>query len=101
MKHRRFSASNRQKTAPTRARQSEKWGLCPFAARLLIAGEILILLALCDFAARLNVADLSGSAGAIHRLSDIGGSLSASIVILVAATLGLDYMERQHQQRKK
>ncbi len=69
-------------------------GLYPSAVRLLILGEILILLALCDFAARLNVASLAGSAGALHRLSDIGSSLSASLVILVASVLGLDYMER-------
>ncbi len=69
-------------------------GLSPLSARLLIIGEMLMLAALFDFAARLNMASLAGSAGAILRMSDIGGSLSASAVILWASALGLDYLER-------
>ncbi len=76
------------------SRRPRRIGLSTMAARLCIFGEILILLALCDFAARLNVAELAGSTGAILRLSDIGSTLSASFVLLCFATLGLDYMER-------
>ncbi len=65
------------------------------AAYLIIAGEILILLALCDFAARLDTAVLQESAGAILRMSSIGGTLSASGVLLAAGAIGLDYMERE------
>ena len=36
-------------------------GLMPRAARLAIAGELLLAAAVCDFAARLNVARLAGS----------------------------------------
>ncbi len=69
-------------------------GLCPCAAYLVIIGEILMFLALCDFAARLDIASLNGARGALLRLSDIGSSLSASVVILWASALGLDYLER-------
>ncbi len=69
-------------------------GLRPAASRLLICGEMWILAAVCDFAARLDVASAAGTVGLIHRLSDFGGSLSAAAVILVAASLGLDYLER-------
>ncbi len=78
----------------------KRWGLCPAAARLILIGEILLLLAICDFAARLDAAALAGSTGAIHRLSDFGGSVSASAVILWAFGLGLDYLERTLPPRK-
>ncbi len=70
-------------------------GLYPLSARLILAGEFLILAALFDFAARLNIAALAGSAGALVRMSDIGSSLSASAVLLCAAGVGLDYLERR------
>ncbi len=84
MKHRHTSDGRR------RARR----GLCPVASRLLIAGEILLLLAVCDFAARLNIAALAGSEGALLRLSDFGGAFSSAAVILCASALGLDRYER-------
>lgn len=87
MKHRRRSA----------ARGREPCGLCPIAARLVIIGEILMLAAVFDFAARLNIAYLAGSQGALLRLSDFGGSLSASAVILWAFALGIDWWERTGQ----
>ncbi len=78
---------------------AHRFGLCPLAARFILIGEFLLFAALFDFAARLNVAALAGSAGAIHRLSDIGGTLSASFVLLWAIGLGFDYWERQEQAR--
>ncbi len=69
-------------------------GPMPAAARLLLIGEWLILLAVCDFAARLFSAEAAGAVGAIHRLSDFGGSVSAAAVILVGSAVGLDYWER-------
>ncbi len=78
----------------------KKRGLRPAAARLILIGEILLLMAVCDFAARLDTAVLAGSQGVIHRLSDFGGSLSASAIILWAAGLGLDYLERTCPPRK-
>ncbi len=75
-------------------RPAARIGLCSAAARLVIIGEILMLLAVCDFAARLNVAALAGATGALLRLSDFGSSLSASAVLLWAMALGLDYWER-------
>ncbi len=81
----------RQKPSPPR-------GLCPHAAHLAIVGEVLMLLAVFDFAARVNVAYLSGSEGVFLRLSDFGGSLSASAVILWAFVLGLDYWERTQRE---
>ena len=56
-----------------------------------------MLAAVFDFAARLNIAYLAGSQGALLRLSDFGGSLSASAVILWAFALGIDYWERTGQ----
>ena len=70
-------------------------GLMPRAARLAIAGELLLAAAVCDFAARLNIARLAGSSGALLRLSDFGGSLGSAAVILTAGVLYLDYLERQ------
>ena len=78
-------------------RKSEPYGLCPFAARLVIIGEILMLLAVFDFAARLNVARLEGSTGALLRLSEFGGAMSASAVLLCAFALGIDYWERMEK----
>ncbi len=78
-------------------RQAHRYGLMPIASRLLIAGEILILLALCDFAARLDAAVLAGSQGALLRLSDIGGAVSSAGVILVGSVLFLDYEERREE----
>ncbi len=76
-----------------------RWGLYPVAARLVIIGQILMLLAICDFAARLNMAELAGAQGALLRLSDIGGTLSASASLLWASALGLDYWERHERMR--
>ena len=76
------------------SRGREPCGLYPLAARLVIIGEILMLAAVFDFAARLNIAHLAGSQGALLRLSDFGGSMSASAVILWGFALFFDYLER-------
>ncbi len=72
----------------------------PIAARLMLAGELCILLAICDFGARLLTYERAGAIGSILRLGDIGPSLSASAVLLVAAVIGLDYMERRSVPRQ-
>ncbi len=79
---------------PTSIHTRAPIGPRPATARLILAGELCILLGLCDFAARLNVAALAGSAGAIHRLSDIGPTLSASVAILGVSAVVMDYLER-------
>ncbi len=84
MKHRKIFTSRRR----------EKWGLCPIATRLLLIGEMLMFAAIFDFAARLNLAYLADSAGAFLRLSEFGGAMSASAVILCAAALGIDYWDK-------
>ncbi len=76
-------------------KKAPRRGLMPIAARLAIAGELLLAAAVCDFAARLNIARLAGASGALLRLSDFGGSLGSAAVILTAAVLYLDYLERQ------
>ncbi len=91
---------NRRSVFRTPQQPKAKWGFCPASARLLILGEILILLAICDFAARLYTYETAGAVGSILLMSDIGGSLSASAVILWAAGLGLDYLERTCPKRE-
>ncbi len=77
-----------------RRRRAHPIGPMPAAARLIMIGEWLILLATCDFAARLLSAEAAGEVGAIYRLSDFGGAVSATAVIIVAAAVALDYWER-------
>lgn len=79
----------------------EKWGFRPYASALLIIGHLLILLALCDFAVRLDVSALTGEVGAILLYDEIGGTLSASGVILWGSALGIDYMERTSTKKKE
>ncbi len=90
MKHR----TSPKKRTPVRKRLGPR----RLSGYLIITGLILLLLATCDFAARLDIAAESGARGAIYRLSDFGSSMSASIVILAAAGLGLDYLERKQDR---
>ena len=73
------------------------WGFCPHAARLLLVGQPLILLGLCDFAARLYRGAQIGEVGTMLRLEDAGSSIGAAIALLWGAALWLDYMERAAQ----
>jgi hypothetical protein len=65
-------------------------GFCPHAARLLISGHILILAALCDFAARLH----GGDWDALLYIEDFFTSAMGAWVILWGAGILLDYLER-------
>ena len=56
--------------------------------RLLLAGHILILLALCDFAARLHA---GGEVEHVLYIADFIRSVAISYVLLWGAGLGLDY----------
>lgn len=64
----------------------------PHAYRLLLGGHILILLALCDFAARLH-------AGVVIEprlyIGEFMRSVAAAFVLLWGAGLGLDFWERK------
>lgn len=95
LKHRKQRADSPY-ISPTPCRK--KCGPRPLAGRLLIAGAILLMLATCDFGARLITAERVGARGAIHRLSDYGSAMSASAVILTAATVGVDYLERVEER---
>lgn len=94
-----FSRRPKRPRRSYRPQRTAPWGLCPLAARLLLAGLLLILLALCDFAIRLDISEAAGETGAILLMEDIGGSLSASGVLLCAAVLGLEYLERTHPRK--
>lgn len=56
---------------------------------LLLWGHFLILLALCEFAARLA----TGSAEHLLYLETFMGSVSSAAVLLWGAGLGLDYLD--------
>ena len=75
------------------------WGFCPHAARLLLIGQPLILLALCDFAARLYHGAQLGEVGTMLQIEDAGGSIGAAMAILWGAALWLDYMERSTREQ--
>lgn len=59
----------------------------PIPARLLRAGHILILLALCDFAARLH----GGAPETRLYIGEFMRSVSISYALLWGAGLGMDY----------
>lgn len=83
---------------PSKGFGREKWGPRPWAARLLLTGYILILLSLCDFAARLYAGT---SWEALLYIETYMGSVSAATVILWAAALGLDWLERTQDGHTK
>ncbi len=84
MKHRKKSSGGRR----------GRWGLCSLSTHLLLIGEMLMFAAIFDFAARINIAYLAGSEGAFLRLSEFGGAMSASAVILCAFALGMDFWDK-------
>jgi hypothetical protein len=65
--------------------------LMPHAFRLMLAGHILILLSLCDFAARLSA---GGSVEVLLYIREYIHSAAAAWVMLWGAGLGLDLWER-------
>lgn len=62
------------------------------AMRLLIAGHILIVLALCDFAARLHGGT---SVETLLYIDEFIRSVALSFVLLWGAGLGLDYWSQR------
>ncbi len=91
--------SRRRSVRGSKARH-KPWGFCPHAARLLLVGQPLILLGLCDFAARLYHGAQMGEVGTMLNIQDAGGSIGAAMAILWGAALWLDYMEREQNMRK-
>lgn len=68
----------------------QTWGLLPHAARYLITGHILILVALGEFAARLH----SGNPEVFLHTEDFLTSVMGAWVIMWGAGILLDYLER-------
>ena len=66
----------------------------PFSHRFLLVGHILILLSLCDFAARLHA---GVSADPVLYIGEYFRSVSVSIVLVWAAGLGFDLWEKWGQ----
>lgn len=66
--------------------------LRPHAFRLLLGGHILILLALCDFAARLHAGVASEP---LLYMGEFMRSVAIAFVLLWGAGLGLDIWERR------
>ena len=83
MKQSRSSRQPRHRSAPS-------LGFYPHAARFLIVGHILILVALCEFAARMY----GGSREALCYLEDFLTSAMGAWVIMWGAGILLDYLER-------
>ena len=81
------------KRTPQRHRSSKKskFPLTSRAGRFLLAGEILLVLSLCHFAAMLTG---EGRAEALLYIDAYGDALSAALVILWGTALGLDLLER-------
>ena len=91
---------SRRRTVRGPKNRHNPWGFCPHAARLLMIGQPLILLGLCDFAARLYHGAQMGEVGTMLRIEDAGGSIGAAMAILWGAALWLDYMERTAKRDK-
>ena len=89
------------KQRPRTHRPSRRPSLCPrwlrlgpHARRLLLLGHIFILIALCDFAARLA----SGvSADPLLYITEFMQSVAVSFVLIWAAGLGLGYWENRER----
>ncbi|MBQ9152108.1 MAG: hypothetical protein IJX72_07640 [Clostridia bacterium] len=91
MKHTRHSSSRKSiggKRSPPR--------LYPHASRLLLAGYILILLSLCDFAARLSAGT---SVEPLLYIEPYMRSVSSATILLWGAAIGLDWLERTQNRR--
>ena len=71
-----------------------KYGPQPLAARLLLIGQPLILIALMDIAVYIWRAGVRGDLGVHFLLTERGEYVLASAVILYGAALMLDYMEK-------
>jgi len=91
---------SRRHSARALKTRHKPWGFCPHAARLLMIGQPLILLGLCDFAARLYHGAQMGEVGTMLRIEDAGSSIGAAMAILWGAALWLDYMERTMKREK-
>ena len=74
----------------TATKKPQPWGLLPHAARYLILGHILILVALGAFASHLH----SGSPEAILHLEDFMSSAVSAWVLMWFAGILMDYLER-------
>ncbi len=64
------------------------------AGKLLLCGHFLILLPLCEYAARLA----AGSAEHLLYLEAFIGSISSAAILLWGAGLGLDYLDCYHRR---
>ena len=71
--------------------QRPRIGLCPHASRLLLAGYIVMVISLSDFAARLYAGE---SPAALMYIDAYMSSVASATLLLWAAALGLDYLER-------
>ena len=69
------------------------WELRPCASALLLVGYILMVLSLCDFAARLYEGISPDPA---LYIADFAHSVSSATAVLWASALGLDWMERKY-----
>jgi hypothetical protein len=101
MKQRRIHPLPSRRTLRDSKPRRKPWGLCPHAARLLLVGQPLILLGLCDFAARLYHGAQIGEVGTMLRIEDAGSSIGAAMALLWGAALWLDYMEREQNMKKQ
>ncbi len=69
--------------------------LRPLSFNLLLAGHILIVIALCVFAARLHAGN---SIEPLLYISEFMHSVSVSVVLLWGAGLGLDFWDHWNEE---
>ena len=84
----------------TSQKHSRRIGFSRYASRLLLVGQPLLLIALCDYAARLYAATQAGEVGFYLRLGDAAEEIFAAAIILWGGALLLDYMEKREEQKK-
>lgn len=89
-------------TQKNRKDRKAPWGPTRLAGRLSLVGLPLLLLGLCDVAARLCDGLRAGSVGLIYTMAYDIECLAAGAAILLGGALLLDYLERRaaHDSRK-
>lgn len=79
-----------------RGKQSPIFPLSRVAGQFLLAGQVLMVLSLCHFAALLWG---EGRTEALLYIEAYAGSLASSLILLWGVTLWLDRLERKRAER--
>ena len=91
---------NKQNAQNKPSSHPKRYGFSYLSSRLCLIGLPIILLGLCDVAARLHDGVMAGEVGIMLHLSYDLECITAGLAILVGGALLLDYMERKDTDAK-